>query len=319
MPPIRDIKQQKLVEQEDRIELAIKALNERSIASVAATARIFDVPRSTLRDRMKGAIHRPIARANRHKLTEIQDDFILEWILFMDERGQEPQRVMVKEMANLLLAKRGDHEAITVGNHWVDNFVIRNDCLKTRYSRLYNNQRALCEDPRVIKPWFDIILKTIAEYGIHDDDIYNFDETGFAMGVANTSKVIIRSEYNWKRKLLQPGNREWVTVIECFNQNKVLPPTIIFKGKNFMEHWSIWHQEIGALNSVIMGGQLTKLVCIGSSKPLFHTVNSTKKVPGQCLSWMAMEVILIPLLFDDTCKQNNIIAICMPPHSSHLL
>lgn len=66
---------------------------------------------------------------------------------------------MVEEIANLLLLKRGDHEAITVGNYWADNFVIRNDCLKTCYSRCYNNQRTLCEDLRVIKPWFDIIHK----------------------------------------------------------------------------------------------------------------------------------------------------------------
>lgn len=87
MPPTRNTKQQKLVEQEGRIELAIKALNKCSIATVAAAARIFDVPRSTLRDRMKGAIYRLIALANSYKLTKIEEDSLLKWILSMDERG----------------------------------------------------------------------------------------------------------------------------------------------------------------------------------------------------------------------------------------
>lgn len=51
--------------------------------------------------------------------------------------------------------------------------------------------------------------------GIDPDDIYNFDETGFVMGLTATVKVIIRAEYYGWRSLLQPGNCEWVTVIEC--------------------------------------------------------------------------------------------------------
>ncbi len=31
----------------------------------------------------------------------------------------------------------------------------------------------------------------IAKYGIQPEDIYNFDETGFAMGIIATSKVLL--------------------------------------------------------------------------------------------------------------------------------
>ena len=46
------------------------------------------------------------------------------------------------------------------------------------------------------------------QYGIVDDDIYNFDETGFAMGVVATTKVISRREETGKSRPVQPGNRE---------------------------------------------------------------------------------------------------------------
>ena len=76
------------------------------------------------------------------------------------------------------------------------------------------------------------------EYGIADDDIYNFDETGFAMGLTATAKVVTRAEYYGRRSVLQPGNREWVTVIESVRANgDVLPPCVIFKGKNYRESW----------------------------------------------------------------------------------
>ena len=63
--------------------------------------------------------------------------------------------------------------------------------------------------------WFNCVQRAMLQYGIDPDDIYNFDETGFAMGLTATAKVITRAEYYGRRSLLQPGNREWVTVIEC--------------------------------------------------------------------------------------------------------
>jgi hypothetical protein len=88
------------------------------------------------------------------------------------------------------------------------------------------------EDPNTIVEWFKLVEKTIAQYGITSDDIYNFDESGFAMGV----KIITQSFYTGRRGVLQAGNREWVTVIESIcASGRAPPPYVIFKGKNFME------------------------------------------------------------------------------------
>lgn len=58
------------------------------------------------------------------------------------------------------------------------------------------------------------------------------------MGLTATAKVITRAEYYGRRSLLQPGNREWVTVLETINASGwPLPPCIIFKGKVFIKGW----------------------------------------------------------------------------------
>ena len=54
---------------------------------------------------------------------------------------------------------------------------------------------------------------TKAKYGILDDDIYNFDETGFIMGIIFLGMVVTTSDSCSKAKLAQPGNREWAIVI----------------------------------------------------------------------------------------------------------
>jgi hypothetical protein len=47
-----------------------------------------------------------------------------------------------------------------------------------------------------------------AKYGIVDDDIYNFDETGFMMGIIFPGMVVTTLDGRGKAKLAQPGNRE---------------------------------------------------------------------------------------------------------------
>jgi hypothetical protein len=47
----------------------------------------------------------------------------------------------------------------------------------------------------------------VAKYRILDKDIYNFDKTGFQMGVISTAKVVTSAERDHTVSL-QPGNRE---------------------------------------------------------------------------------------------------------------
>jgi hypothetical protein len=45
----------------------------------------------------------------------------------------------------------------------------------------------------------------MAKYGILDEDIYNFDETGFQMGVISIAKVITGAE-RARPVSIHPGN-----------------------------------------------------------------------------------------------------------------
>ena len=107
----------------------------------------------------------------------------------------------------------------TVGVNWTTNFIKQRDELKARFSRRFNHQRAKCEDPKIIKEWFDRVQITIMQHGIPYEDIYNFDETGYAMGLVATAKVVTRAEMVGNPFLVQPGNQEWATSIESINSS----------------------------------------------------------------------------------------------------
>jgi hypothetical protein len=202
MPPIRSRSSQNSIEQEGRILLAIQDFQNQKISSIRGAARRFKVPKATLRRRLTGVQNRATSRANSHKLTEIEEQSLEKWIFSMDSRGSAPRPSMVREMANVLLEKRGITPVSSVGEKWVYNFVKRRPLLSSRFSKRYNYERAKCEDPKVIKEWFDLVQKTILQFGIDPDDVYNFNETGFAMGLTATARVITRSEYYGRRALL---------------------------------------------------------------------------------------------------------------------
>ncbi|GEQ71335.1 hypothetical protein JCM33374_g5017 [Metschnikowia sp. JCM 33374] len=76
------------------------------------------------------------------------------------------------------------------------------------------------------------------EFGIEKHDVYNVDETGFAMGILSATRVITGSDSREDPVILQPGNREWVTAIECISAaGFALPPFIIMKGARLQKGW----------------------------------------------------------------------------------
>ena len=59
-----------------------------------------------------------------------------------------------------------------------------------RFSRVYDFQRALCENSETIGAWFRLVENMRGKYGIQNCDFYNFDETGFMMGMIQATMVV---------------------------------------------------------------------------------------------------------------------------------
>lgn len=157
MPPNRAQSSRKSIEQEGRILLAIKSIQNGSTDSIRQIAERFQVPRSTLQRRLDGQQFRVDIRPNGHKLTQYEEYSLVEWILSMDLRRAAPRPSSVREMANILLADRGSTPSPTVGKNWASTFVQRREELRTRYSRRYDYQRAQNEDPKSLNQWFETV------------------------------------------------------------------------------------------------------------------------------------------------------------------
>ncbi|RFU26650.1 hypothetical protein B7463_g9676, partial [Scytalidium lignicola] len=272
-------------EQEGRILLAINAIKTKQITSVRKAARVFDVPRGTLNARLHGRVQMGTTYTKRFRMTKLEEESLVQWVLSMRKRGMPPRPSGVQAMANTLVSERGEATPPPpVGKNWLTAFLHRHPELKTKYIRKYNYKRAKCEDPKVIREWFNRFLEVKGQYGILDEDIYNFDETGFAMGTIATTKVVTSSDTFGKPPLIQPGNREWVTVVESSPNG-----------------WT--NDRIGLEWLQNTFNPFTKDKTKGQYRMLILDGHGSHVAPE----------------FDRYCTQNNIIPLCMPPHSSHIL
>lgn len=101
MPPKAHQNSKNLAHQEGRILLAISAIkNRENPLTIRKAARLYDVPFTTLQNRLRGTIAQIERRPSGHKLTITEEETLLQWILSRDRRGMPPRPAAVQDMAN---------------------------------------------------------------------------------------------------------------------------------------------------------------------------------------------------------------------------
>lgn len=148
------------------------------------------MPETTIRRRLHGRKSHAETRANGHKLNQFEEEVLEKKLLEADKRGFSILPEFLRGMAQILLRERIQDPSATLGVNWAYKFIKRHPALRTRYNRRITYQHTKQEDPKIIKQWFATVREAIQEHGIHEDDIWSFDETDFAMGLCSTSKVL---------------------------------------------------------------------------------------------------------------------------------
>jgi hypothetical protein len=91
---------------EARMLLALQALLNSPKLSVRRAADAYEVPRNTLRRRQNGIQSRRDTTQKSRRLSNLEEEIIVQFILDLDSRGFPPRHSFIEEMANSLLADR---------------------------------------------------------------------------------------------------------------------------------------------------------------------------------------------------------------------
>jgi hypothetical protein len=139
-----------------RIELALADLASQSKPNYKATAKKYEIQRTTLARRYKGQTHsREAANSEyRQRLNHVQEETLIRHINKLTDRGIPPTSQMVKNIAEEIAG-------LSVGKNWTSDFVRRHkERLKSLYLRNIDNLRTKAEYAPLFKQFYDLVEYT---------------------------------------------------------------------------------------------------------------------------------------------------------------
>ncbi len=144
------------------------------------------------------------------------------------------------------------------------------------------------------------------------------NEKRFAMGIADSSKVLVR-RMKAQAFSVQAGNQDWVSLIECVSFNgTTLPPYFIFKGKLIQQAWLNPIKDGRAVLQVSDNGWTINAIGLH----WLEAFNLHTRIHTQGTHQLLVLDGHKSHVFSDFiqyCCDHSIVALCLPPHSTHLL
>lgn len=152
----------------------------------------------------------------------------------LDDIGIPPKLSYLYQMAVSIICQRSFSELgskVKIGEHWLTHFLNRHPNLAYRYAARIDNEWAFEGNRETVNHYFNRLSAIRSRFHITPDNTWNADEKGFAIGQAKQCKVLLRQNRR-RSRVRQPGNWEWVSVIECVSATgTVIHAYLIYKGK----------------------------------------------------------------------------------------
>jgi hypothetical protein len=304
-----------MANREANIQLAIADLQSRVYPSIRAAAKAYNIPQTTLTARVNGtASRRDISHQHQQRLTPLQEEFLVEWILEEDARGYAPSHARAREMAERVLRSNGDTKPL--GKRWVSSFIHRNPRVASIIGRRIEASRIhSCTQPE-IQAFFDRLERAIREHNVQTNNIWNMDEHGLGLGICTNTRVL--GDASKKRTYVTaPQDREWVSIIETISAGgRKTRPLVIFKGATLQSTW-FEDRTPDWVYTTSDNGWTSNRIAIGWLQEIFLPESDVNDQPRILIidghgSHITTEFMWI-------CKQNSVKLIYLPPHSSHVL
>jgi hypothetical protein len=227
---------------EDTLITAITAYRNGEYSSIRKCAYAFNIPASTLFDRLSTRTSYSKSHESQKILSTAEEETLLKAITRLSKSGYPITLPLTRDLAEEIRLSRFRLSSTPtsyppISKRWIDKLRKRYPELKTVYSRALDASRFEGVTYPIVNAYFDALTDLFLENSYPSDAIFNVDETGFALGTTLPSKVLIRRGDTIAFKKIS-GRQEWITAIECIGASGVaLPPLLIFKAKYTNTAW----------------------------------------------------------------------------------
>ncbi len=149
--------------------------------SIRQASLRFNVPKSTLGDRISGRVEPGAVSGPPKYLSAMEEDELVRFLLRCSIIGYPKTRKEVLCLVQSIVESRGIATDVTGG--WWESFCRRNPTLTLRTPAPLSRARACSTDPDAINRYFELLEKTIVDNDLLEKpcQIINIDESGLSL------------------------------------------------------------------------------------------------------------------------------------------
>lgn len=189
---------------EEEVQNAIATYRRGDYASISRTSAIFNIPRTTLSDRLRKVKIQKESYEKQQLLSTIEEEELVAWITNASKLGVPTPLTLVKNLAEEIeanrFATRSDSLDSPISTRWIDRFRARHPTLETCFTRPIDASRFEGLNYSTVKSYFDGLSKAIRKERYPPSAIFNVDETGFSLGSTRRSIVLLNKKYKKRGK-----------------------------------------------------------------------------------------------------------------------
>ena len=283
-----------------------------------AIARKYNVPRRTLTDRMKGRVQHGRKPGPSTALSKAEEDALVAYLVHMAKQGFPLTPKMTTAYAWAIAIRSGNADRFPKSGpsrNWFTRFRKRHQELRLRKMDNLERTTAECLSPEVVGNYFDLLEKTMTENCLKNKprQIYNADETFLPLNETKEKAVTLKnSKCVFSQSL---GTTEHITLL-CGGSasGSALPPMIIypksFPGGQYKfggPDDAVYASESGWVDSELFIEWMKRIFLRYAvpERPVLLLIDGHK-------SHLTLECI-------DLARENQVILLCLPPHTTHAL
>ena len=199
--------------------------------SIRNAAASYNIPKSTLGDRMSGGVVPGSTSGPPAYLTSEEEEQLVKFLTGCASIGYARSKKEVMALVSRVIEGKGKH--VEISNGWWESFKKRNPKLILRLASPLSYVRAIASDRDTLDCYYNLLEKTLLENGLLENpcNIFNCDETGMPLDSTGLRIVV---EIGVKNPVhINSGCKSQITVLACVSApGYSLPPFVIFDRKS---------------------------------------------------------------------------------------
>ncbi len=208
----------------------------------------FNVPKSTLGDRISGRVEPGAVSSPPKYLSAGEEEELVQFLLRCSSIGYPRTRKEVLCLVQSIVESRGIAADVTGG--WWESFCRRNPTLTLRTPAPLSRARACSPDPDAISRYFELLEQTIIDNDLLEKpcQVFNIDERGLSLDPKSVKCIHKRGMNN----PLAPatGDKSQITAVACVSAcGSCMPPMIILDRKTLPPYFTVGRNGLRIVSS----------------------------------------------------------------------